>query len=123
MTVNEILADLRDIHLPASEITTLGAKGFNYWPLVIAIAILGGILLLRRWRAGAWKRRLLQELNSFISSPETLGISGLLVLRGEVAAHGLTVPSLPAAFFGPPDVLDSAALSEAGQALKDLLRP
>lgn len=122
MTVDEILADLRDIHLPATEVTPLGASGFDFWPLAMALALLAVIMLLRRWRAGAWRRRLLHDLNDFTSAPDTRGISGLLHLRSQLAAHGVRLPSLPKAFFGPVEELDPALLREAGEALKGLLR-
>ena len=79
-------------------------------------------MLLRRWRAGAWRRRLLHDLNAFISAPDAWGVSGLLVLRSQLARHGVQVPSLPHAFFGPPGDLDPASLREAGEALKGLLQ-
>lgn len=122
MTVEEILADLRDIQLPATEVTPLGTSGFDFWPLAMALVMLAVLLMLRRWRAGATRRRLLHDLNAFISAPETRGISDLLVLRSQVARHGVQVPSLPRAFFGPPDELDPASLREAGETLKGLVR-
>ncbi len=121
MTPEEILAGLRDIQLPAVETAAFAESWFSPWPLVVVVVILSGIFLLRLRNRQSWRRSLRRDVEAFIARPETAGIHGLIDLRRRFAAHGFTVPNLPAACFGRAEMLDAADLRGAAEDLRRLL--
>lgn len=62
MTPNEILKDLRDIHLPDSA-TEAAAAGFVFWPIAIVLALLLFALGLIWWRRSTWRREIVRHLD------------------------------------------------------------
>lgn len=63
MTPEEILQDLRDIHLPEQMAETAGA-GFVYWPAALVIA-LAAIMAWIAWRRrSAWRREIISHLDA-----------------------------------------------------------
>lgn len=121
MTPEEILQGLRDIQLPAVEAAAFAESRFSPWPFVVTVVILSGIFLLRFRNRQAWRRSLDRDVEAFIAHPEPTGIQGLIDLRRRFAAHGYTVPNLPAECFGPAEVLDTAVLRGAAEDLRRLL--
>ncbi len=117
MSPDEILADLRDIHLPAAEAETI-ATGFNFWPLLIVCMCLGIVLLVRLWRRGAERRALRNAIEAFAASPADPGIHELLSLRQQAAAMGVRLPALPMACFSAEGANDNAVLVDAGHDLR-----
>ncbi len=63
MTPEEILQDLRDIHLP-EQAADAAVAGFALWPLVfvVTVSLLVGWLAWRR--RSAWRREIVQHLNA-----------------------------------------------------------
>ena len=116
MSPDEILADLRDIHLPAAESST-ALTGFNFWPLLVVALILCGVLTLRTRHKGAERRRLRRAIDAFAQSPSEGGMTELLALRHRASDIGVRVPALPSACFHPEGANDNAVLSDAAQAL------
>lgn len=63
MTPEEILQDLRDIHLPGQAVDA-GGGGFVFWPvaLVVAVVLLTGWLAWQR--RSAWRRDIIRHLDA-----------------------------------------------------------
>ena len=63
MTPEEMLQDLRDIHLPeqASDAT---AGGFVFWPLTLVATVILLASWLAWWRRSAWRREIIQHLDA-----------------------------------------------------------
>lgn len=123
MTPEEILAGLRDIHLPAAEASALSHGTYSPWPLAVTVAVLLAMFLLRLWRRGAWRRSLARQVDDFIANPAAGGVRGLVELRQDLAAHGMALPRLPAECFVRADAVEPEVLRLAAQDLKRLLRP
>lgn len=121
MSPDEILADLRDIHIPAGENVLASDAGFNFWPLVIVIVLLASILAVRLWRRGGERRKLRQAIEAFAASPSEGGMSELLSLRSRVAADGVVPSALPPACFTPEGAEDTKLLSNAALELRRLV--
>ena len=57
MTPDEILKDLRDIHLPEQS-ADMASTGFVFWPTAVVLALLLLALGLIWWRRSAWRREI-----------------------------------------------------------------
>lgn len=123
MIPEEILAGLRDIHLPAAEASALSGGQYSPWPLAVTATLLLAVIMLRLWRRGAWRRSLERRVDDFIAHPTAGGVRGLLDLRRSLAARGLAVPRLPPECFVRADAVETEVLREAARDLKRLLRP
>ncbi len=121
MSPDEILADLRDIHLPAAETDAIAASGFNFWPLLVVAALLSLIALLRYRQRGSERRALQRAVKAFATAPSQGGMTELLSLRHRAAENGVTPPPLPAACFSPEGANDNAVLAGAAQELGEAI--
>ena len=118
MSPDEILSDLRDIHLPAAEAAVTAGPGFSFLPMIAVVVLLAAILALRRWRGGRNRRRLLKDIDAFAASPSQHGIHELLSQRSRATALGVIPPALPVACFSAEGADDAAVLSGAAQDLR-----
>lgn len=69
MSPEEILADLRDIRLPAEE-SVVSGTGFSWLPLLMLAGLVVAIALVRRYRAGHWRRAARSALGHARATPE-----------------------------------------------------
>jgi len=68
----EILAELRDVHLPPAPEGAAVSAGFAWWPPV-AFALLALLTVaVRVWRRGAWRRSARARLASVEGDPDRL---------------------------------------------------
>ena len=66
MNEDEVLAQLRDIHLPAEAVQSAPVE-FALWPFLVLVAIAGVVLLVRAWRGAFERRQAIRELEHILS--------------------------------------------------------
>jgi hypothetical protein len=115
MTRDEIIAQLRDVHLPPGADSEFGFA-IAWWPLAAYTLICAVIFVVALWRRGAWRR----EARSRLREIEALGDTGrrwrrLLDLALAVTRARGYRDSLPEAAYRAPKTVadeDVAILSE-----------
>ena len=123
MTQEELLGQLRDIHLPAVT-TSTPAAGVALWPLIVFTLVLCGVLVVRYWRHMAWRRQARAELR-IIESDRDLGRrwSALVRLAAQIARiSGRTgaVPKL--AYKNPLGITDDDAMALGAHLRREITR-
>ena len=108
MNEDEVLAQLRDIHLPA-ELAAAAPIEFAAWPIVVMAGIAAAILLARYWRQNRWRRHANADLSRIERVDDAAAQwSMLLSFAGglaECAGHAVTLPSL--AYRQPATITDA----------------
>ena len=122
MNNDEVLSQLRDIHLPEVADTGAGA-GFAIWPFIVFGTIVCVILAIRIWNRNAWRRQARNELAAILSvdDPETRW-ARLLRFASELPERAGRRISLPRITFQRPEALDEGARSELVDFLNAELR-
>ena len=114
MTPEELLAQLRDIHLPA-DAPQAPPAGFAIWPIAVFLAIFAGVLAVRYWKRHAWRwqaRAALREIGKEQDFERRW--SKLASLAEHVARMSAKTTALPAAAYRHPSNLtedDAGSLS------------
>ena len=86
MTEQELLAQLRDVHVPQAPGWWPPAIGWWLVGFLLLALILGALLWLRRWRVEAWRRAALREHQLLMAeSPGPQTAQKLSVLMRRVA--------------------------------------
>jgi hypothetical protein len=100
MNREELMAQLRDIHVPPAPVETLALE-FALWPIILYLvlaALVGAILL---WQRSAWRREAKTALRHIEAEPDQQKRwSGLLDLSsriGRVRGSLPATPTMPAA--------------------------
>ena len=84
MTQAELVAQLRDIHLPAD--APAAAASWTWWPIIALALALGCVLLAGYWRRTAWRRQARAWLASIEAERDLeRRWSSLLMLAAQVA--------------------------------------
>jgi hypothetical protein len=115
MTRDEIIAQLRDIHLPPTRDVDFGLV-FAWWPLAL-FAVAGIVLLgLAAWRRNAWRRAARERLRR-IKTYRDRGERwrALLRLALDISRARIGCTPLPEAAYRAPQTIDDgdvAALAE-----------
>lgn len=114
MTLEELLAQLRDIHLPLD--AQAGSQtGFAVWPIAVFVVIWLGVLALGYWRRNAWRRRARAELRNIAKEHDLAQRwSRLLSLAESMARIPQKKATLPDAAYRRADLIteqDAAAMS------------
>ena len=120
MNPEDILRDLRDIHLP--DAAAAPAAGWAPGPLLVFFAIVVGLLALRLLRRQRWRLDARRRLRGIDALPDPgLRWQGMIALLREVAGH---VPAgrPPDAAFRPPRRVTPADAEALGGHLRRLLR-
>ena len=108
MTAEEIIAQLRDIHLPA-ELEAQPATGLAAWPFAaLAIAVVT-ILLARLWIRNRWRRRARAELARILSTADgTTQWAMLLAFAIGLSGRSGRPVTLPRIAYLRPDAVTDA---------------
>ena len=72
MNRDELIAQLRDIHLPA-EAVEAAPLDFAFWPIVAYLATTMLVLAIIYWRRSAWRREVHAELRRIEGNPDRQG--------------------------------------------------
>ena len=115
MTRDELIAQLRDIHLPAAADSPTGLD-FALWPIAMFMVIWAVMLGLRFWRRNAWRRDARAALRRIEANPDrTEPWVALIDLAVRIAHIRGQVTPLPEIAYRAPnrvDVADARALVE-----------
>ncbi len=103
MTPQDLLRDLRDIHLPP-DASAVPDSGIALWPLVGLALVLGAVLAVGFWRRSAWRR----EARARLAALDGLGDrkrvwAALLELCVEVARRSGRAVTLPETVYWDPE--------------------
>lgn len=104
MTREDLLAELRDIHLPPTAGES-AATEFAVWPFVVFGVITVAIIAVRMWARRAWRREAratLQRLNQTLKDDTQAHWSALLELATKVARKDQRARTLPQGSYLPP---------------------
>ena len=123
MTQEELLAQLRDIHLPA-EITTTPALGFALWPIIASALALGCILAVRYWRHTSWRRQARTVLRTIEADRDlTRRWSSLLMLAVQIGRTSGRPDIVPqSAYKNPRTVTDEDAAALCAHLRREIAR-
>ena len=103
MTREDILAALRDIHLPVGEAAPQ-LTGIAWWPYGVLAAIALGVWLLRRWRANAWRREARRALTEIERMADPIQQwQALLSLTSAIARQAEATVGLPECIYWTPE--------------------
>ena len=105
MNEEQVLEQLRDIHVPAALERTVNTD-FALWPFAVLALIVSLILLTRLWNGGRWRRHAKAELCQILSNDnQETQWSQLLKFATDLSARSGRPLTLPEAAFMPPDTL------------------
>lgn len=121
MSEDDVLAQLRDIHLPG-ELGAAAPVEFAAWPLIALAVVVVAILAMRLWSRGRWRRNARADLSRIVRvEDQAAQWSLLLAFAGGLsdrAGRPLTLPSL--AYRRPGSITDAeraALISHLGAEL------
>ena len=128
MTPEDLLKELRDIHLP-EVLPATGGNSFSLIPFAVLIVTLLIILLIRYRRSRVWlhqARSRLAELNEELakgnSSTNSANAMAMLDLAGKIAPYRRVTP-LPNAAYRPLKQIESHDLKLLHEHLHRVLNP
>lgn len=108
MNPRDLIARMRDVHLPPVE-TTSPEYGFTLWPLLVFAALVVLVSIAIWWRGRAWRREARERLDQIAGLKEArVQWSQLLDLGVQVArASGRSTPLPISAYHDPATVTDA----------------
>ena len=113
MTRDELIAQLRDIHLPAGADSATGLA-FALWPIATFTLILAVMLGLRFWRRSAWRRAARVALRHIEANPDRteqwITLVDLAVKIARVRGQMTPLPEIAYRAPGRVDGADTRAL-------------
>ena len=108
MSEDEVLAQLRDIHLPADPGAAAPIE-FAAWPFIAMAVVVGAILVTRLWTRDRWRRSAITDFSRIVRvEDQAAQWSMLLAFAGGLsnrAGRPLTLPSL--AYRHPGSITDA----------------
>ena len=128
MTQEELLRQLRDIHLPADPGAEL-ASGFALWPIIAFALALGCILVARYWVAGygrrtSWRRQARSALKAIEADRDLArrwsSLLKLAVQIARISGRSDIVPGL--AYKNPQVVTDEDATALCAHLRREIAR-
>jgi len=112
LTVDELIVQLRDIHLPPDANQVLGLE-FAIWPLVVFGAISSFVFALMAWRRNRWRRQKraeLRQIQASVHSPSLWpALLSLSLETSRLSGHRYPLPA--SAFKIPKTVTDEDVAS------------
>ena len=122
MTLDEVNAQLRDIHLPPAAHEGLGFT-FAIWPLAVFAAICFAVLLVATWRRSQGRREARAELRRIRADSNPLHQwPALLALALEISRLCAYRHPLPEVAFRAPDTLTTADVAALAAHVKGVIR-
>ena len=123
MTVDEVIAQLRDIHLPPEADEGLGFT-FSIWPLAVFATVCFAVFLVAAWRRSQWRREARAELRRLQADPNPLHRwPALLALASEISRLRAYCHPLPEAAFRAPDAVTGEDVAALAAHVKREIRP
>lgn len=108
MTPEEILLELRDIHLPPEPAGAALSPSLAPEPILLALALLAALVLVARRRATRWRRQGRARLAALRREPsEARAFEGMTALAAALSRAGRAGPA-PAAAHLPPERIGAA---------------
>ncbi len=108
MSEDDVLAQLRDIHLPA-ELSAAAPIELAAWPLIALAVVVGAILVTRIWNRNRWRRSARTDLSRIVRvEDQAAQWSMLLAFAGGLsdrAGRPVTLPNL--AYRHPESITDA----------------
>ena len=122
MTVDELIIQLRDIHLPPDANRALDL-GFAIWPLVVFGTISFTVFVLIVWRRNRWRREKRAELRRIqASAPSSSLWPALLSLALETSRLSGHRYPLPESAFQAPDTVTQEDVASLVAHVKKITR-
>ena len=121
MTREEILAQLRGIHLPPSAAES-GDVGIAHWPLWTFLVLVLLFAAIRWWRQNAWRREARVALSQIEAETDpTVRWDALLDLSIRVARVRERGEPLPALAYRAPDTVADGEVQALAKHIRDRL--
>ena len=112
MNEDEVLAQLRDIHLPG-ELAAAASIEFAAWPIIAVAGIAAAILLARYWRRNRWRRHASADLSRIEQIEDAAAQwSMLLGFASALADRAGPAVILPALAYRQPATISDAERAE-----------
>ena len=122
MTVDEVIAQLRDIHLPPEADEGLGFT-FSIWPLAVFATVCFAVFLVAAWRRSQWRREARAELRRIQADSNPLHRwPALLSLASEISRLRAYRHPLPEAAFRSPDAVPAEDVAVLAAHVKRAIR-
>ncbi len=123
MTVDEVIVQLRDIHLPPDANEGLGLE-FAIWPLAVFGIICFAVFVLVVWRRNQWRREARAELRRIQANSNSLYLwPALLSLALESSRLSGCRHPLPELAFQAPDTVTDDDVAALIAHVKKAIRP
>ena len=122
MTVDELIVQLRDIHLPTDANQVLALE-FAIWPLAVFGAISFSALALMAWRRNRWRREKRAELRRIQASTHSPSLwPALLSLSVETSRLSGHRYPLPVSAFKVPETVTDEDVASLVAHVKKVIR-
>ena len=122
MTVDEVIAQLRDIHLPPEADEGLGFT-FSIWPLAVFATVCFAVFLVVAWRRSQWRRDVRVELRRIQADSNPLHRwPALLALALEISRLRAYRHPLPEVAFRAPDTVTAEDVAALAAHVKGAIR-
>ena len=123
MTVDEVIVQLRDIHLPPEANEGLGLE-FAIWPLAVFGTICLAVFVLVVWRRNQWRREARAGLRRLQADPNPLNRwPALLSLALEISRPSAYRHPLPELAFQAPDTVTAEDMAALVAHVRKAIRP
>lgn len=112
MTPEDLLKDLRDIHLPANQLSPWSLD-MNLWPYSILLMLLVCLIFVRLWRKTEWRRQAAVRLRSIDRlTDDQSKWNALIDLAIDMARAANRRFPMPSQVYAPLASIDRRALSQ-----------
>ena len=112
MNEDTVLAQLRDIHLPA-DFGAAAPIAFAPWPIMMLAVVIGAILAVRIWRANRWRRGAKTEFARIVQVKDhSEQWSMLLAFAASLSDRAQRPVSLPQLAYRHPDTVSETEKAE-----------
>lgn len=112
MTPEDLLKDLRDIHLPANQLSPWSLD-MNLWPYSILLMLLVCLIFVRLWRKTEWRRQAAVRLRSIDRlTDDQSKWNALIDLAIDMARAANRRFPMPSQVYAPLASIDRQALSQ-----------
>ena len=118
MSEDEVLAQMRDIHLPA-ELAAAAPVAFASWPFIALAVVIAVILLVRFWRQQQWRRTARTEFARIVAIAEPAAQwPVLLAFAASLSERARRPVDLPALIYRRPETISDAEREQLVSAIR-----